>query len=394
VTDRDVRLDLEVTSDASKAADDVRDVADAYEDMAKQVKKAGDVAAKAESKLDGITESADGLASTSSQATGALGALSSGFDLVGLGAYSEALGSASMATDFLSGVGDSLTLVLQNEKAAQIASTVATKAQTAATKAQAVAQRALNLVQAANPIALIVIAVIALIAGLVLLYKRSEKFREIVHEVGEVGKKALGGVVDVTKDLVGFVKDDIPDAFGTAKDLVVRYIRLITTPYRKVYELGRDVADFVSDRLPAAFGRAKDLMVPVVDAILSPFRALRDMIQDVLDLIGKIHIPDLPDLGGLGGLLGRSAAPETTIEDNGLAARGARLAPRASASASTGGGADLFDLLAQMSGGGNMLVNLRVDGALDSFGVAQQILRMLSDYARQIGFSGPLVVNQ
>lgn len=375
MSDRDVRLDLEVTSDATKAAGDVRDVADAYSDLTKEVKKSGDVADKAGSKLDGVSDSADGLASTSSQATGALGALSSGFDLVGLEQYSGALQGASMATDFLSGVGDSLTLVLQNQKVAQIASTVAAKAQTAATKAQAIAQRALNLVQAANPIGLIVIAVIALIAGLVLLYKRSEKFREIVQKVGEVGKAALSGIVDVTSTLIGFVKDRLPAAFQTAKDLVVGYIRLITTPYRKFYDLIQAAVSLVRDKLPGAFQTAKGIVVSAVDAILAPFRTLSDLIQKVLDLIGKIKLPNIP---GLSKLLGRDA-PETVTED-GRAARGLPRTARRAA----GSGLDGLDSLAQLSSG-NTFVTINVEAAMDPFAVSQQIVKMISDYSRQLG---------
>ena len=50
----------------------------------------------------------------------------------------------------------------------------------AVTRAYAVAQAALNLVLAANPIGLVVVAIAALVAGLVLAYRRSDTFRKIV----------------------------------------------------------------------------------------------------------------------------------------------------------------------------------------------------------------------
>lgn len=50
-----------------------------------------------------------------------------------------------------------------------------------ASNAWAVAQWALNAAMSANPIGLIVVAIAALVAGLVLAYKRSETFRNIVH---------------------------------------------------------------------------------------------------------------------------------------------------------------------------------------------------------------------
>lgn len=50
-----------------------------------------------------------------------------------------------------------------------------------ASNAWAVAQWALNAAMSANPIGLIVVAIAALVAGLVLAYKKSETFRNIVH---------------------------------------------------------------------------------------------------------------------------------------------------------------------------------------------------------------------
>lgn len=80
---------------------------------------------------------------------------------------------------------------------------------TAATKAWALAQKALNISMFANPIGLIVLAVVALVAGFVLAYKKSDKFRAIVNAAGDAGKKAIGWVVDKTQALIDKVRDVI-----------------------------------------------------------------------------------------------------------------------------------------------------------------------------------------
>lgn len=67
---------------------------------------------------------------------------------------------------------------------------------TAATKVMTVAQRALNLVMRMNPIGIVITALIALGAGLVLAYKKSETFRNIVNAVWRVVKSAIKGTVD------------------------------------------------------------------------------------------------------------------------------------------------------------------------------------------------------
>lgn len=55
-----------------------------------------------------------------------------------------------------------------------------------------VAQAALNLVLDANPIILIVTAIAALVAGLVVLYKHNEKFREFVNRIAKHISEGLG----------------------------------------------------------------------------------------------------------------------------------------------------------------------------------------------------------
>jgi TP901 family phage tail tape measure protein len=66
------------------------------------------------------------------------------------------------------------------ERARQVAATAAEIAHAAATKASAAAQWLLNAAMSANPIGLVIVAVAALTAGIVLLWKRSETFRRVV----------------------------------------------------------------------------------------------------------------------------------------------------------------------------------------------------------------------
>lgn len=67
---------------------------------------------------------------------------------------------------------------------------------TAATKVMTVAQRALNLVMRMNPIGIVITALVALGAALVLAYKKSETFRNIVNAVWRVVKSSIKGTVD------------------------------------------------------------------------------------------------------------------------------------------------------------------------------------------------------
>src|SRR5690554_2501636 len=74
-----------------------------------------------------------------------------------------------------------ITAVTKAQAIAMGTLTVLQRGAAIASNAWAVAQWALNAAMSANPIGLIVVAIAALVAGLVLAYKKSETFRNIVH---------------------------------------------------------------------------------------------------------------------------------------------------------------------------------------------------------------------
>lgn len=298
------QLVIDVTSDTSKAVAGMDDVTSSARSMAREVEDAGRVAQETSRKLGVTADSADELGGKAGKATGALGALSSGFELVGAGKYAVALQGAAMATDFMSGVGDSLNLVmestiLQNARArvATIASSVASKAAAVATGVQTAAQWALNAAMNANPIALVVIAVVALIAGLVLLYKKSDTARAIMQRIGRVGAAAFGAVVSAVRKVIDWVGDRLPGAFNKGKAIIVTAVKIYTLPLRTVLSIVGWIISKVA-KLPGAVKAAKDKLLPFVNAILSPFRKLKNMIDDILDAIKRIKLPSLPGKGG------------------------------------------------------------------------------------------------
>ena len=75
----------------------------------------------------------------------------------------------------------------------------------ATTKAFTAMQAAFNAVMAMNPITLMVIAVAALVAGLVLAYKKFEGFRNIVDSVFAVIKNSVKAGMDAIGDYLGFI---------------------------------------------------------------------------------------------------------------------------------------------------------------------------------------------
>jgi hypothetical protein len=73
-----------------------------------------DDAQRARRSIENVSAATDELDTAGSKATSSLGALSSGFELIGNNRAAEGLMTASLATDFFSGVGEAATLVTDN----------------------------------------------------------------------------------------------------------------------------------------------------------------------------------------------------------------------------------------------------------------------------------------
>lgn len=380
--DRNVELAIKITSDATDAATTFDRTGAAALAMGDDIEAASRQARTAAERIDSAAEASDTLASKSSQATGALGALSSGFELVGAEKYAGTLQAAALATDFFSGVGDALNLVMNSTiittakaKAAAIANTVVTGAQTAATTAMTAAQAALNAVMAANPILLVVLAVTALVAALVLAYKKSETFRRIVDASFRAIQAAAKFAFDWIKKNWRLLLVIITGPIGLAVALVTKHWNKITAGAAAVVSwikrnwktllaiitgpIGLAVLAISKnwDKITAGFQRVRDIISRVVgtirdairtgfDLALAPIQAVIDAIQKVIDLIKSIPKPDLDfDVPFF-----RSSTPTT-----------------------------------QTGAVRNDTTVINLNGVLDTGSGVDQLLRILNDRARRVG---------
>lgn len=298
-------LAIEITSNAADATAGFADVESSAGGMNRAVKDAGDTAERTSRQIGISADAADELGGKAGKATGALGALSSGFELMGpSGAkYAGGLQAAALATDFMSGVGDSLNLVMESTivktiraRAASVAHGAVTGVLAVKTAVMTAAQWALNAAMSANPIGLVVLAVVALVAGLVLAYRHSARVREIVQAVGRVGRQAIGAVVDVVSDAVDWIGDRLPGAVGILKTAVKVGFAIITAYPRAVLAIVTAIVTAVRDTLPGAISTAKNAFGKIGDAFSAPFQAVKDLIDKIVSAIGKIHIPHIPGL--------------------------------------------------------------------------------------------------
>lgn len=307
-------LTIDVAVDAAAAAADLDSVATAARGVGDAVAAAGASVEDGATRIDRATESADGLASTSSTLTGALGALGSGLSLVGLEEHAAALESAAMATDFFSGVGDLAALALDSQAIKSAAATAATVAHGAATAAQSAAtgiatgaQWALNAALSANPIGLVVIAILALVAGVILAYKNSETFREVIGKAMDAAKAGVDLVVDAVSGFVGDLRA-LPGHAKTAWAAVSGAVSdAVDTGIDRIVDLVRAVRDKPAEAGEYVAGKFADMFAPIRDAI--------DWVGDLIAKIKSIDFPDFPSLpdflGGDGITMGDTAAAAT-----------------------------------------------------------------------------------
>lgn len=315
---RTAALAVDVTSDVSKAVAGLDDVGSASRGASTDVAKMGREAEESARRLNISADAADELGGKAGKATGALGALSSGFELVGAEKYATSLQGAALATDFMSGVGDSLNLVMESTivkniraRAATLAHGVATKATAVATGVMTAAQWALNAAMNANPIALIVLGIAAVAAGMVLAYKKSETVRTILNAVGKAGAAAIGWVVDKVRDLVGWVRDKLPGGLNAAKTAATLAFTIMTIGPRTLLALVSGAVEAVK-KLPGAFESAKKKAGEIASALTKPFRDLWDLVEDIVAAIKKIKIPDIPGIPGLRVAGGNTRGTTTT----------------------------------------------------------------------------------
>lgn len=154
--------------------------------------------------------------------------------------------------------------------------TVATKVWMVVTKAAAVVWRLLNLAFVASPIGLIVVAIIALIAGIVLLWKHSETFRKIVLAVWDAIRKAALAVVEWFKEkAIPFFKaawDRITGFFSAAWKIIQVILKAILSYIKFWVGIVTAVVRFLAPAFKAAFGLVASIIKTwwaIVSAILS-----------------------------------------------------------------------------------------------------------------------------
>jgi hypothetical protein len=261
---------------------------------------------------DGFADKVETAGDRSGDTATALSALSGALDMAGLGGFSTALQLTATALDASEGATilfrvakESLNLTTLKTTVSTIAGTVATYANTAASyaaqtasKAWAAAQWLLNAAMTANPIGLIIAAVVLLIGVIVLIATKTTWFQDM-------WAAAWAGI----QDAAAAVWKWIVTAATTAWNLIIAGVRTYIGIWSGIFEGIRTVASGVWDGIKDAAKTALDFILDPIDAVKTAFDKVVDAIRSVIDWLGKIEVPDWMSSVGdwVGGLF--SAAP-------------------------------------------------------------------------------------
>lgn len=131
-----------------------------------------------------------------------------------------------------------------------------------------------NAVMAANPLVLITLLIVGLVAAIIIAYQRSETFRKIVQAVFSAVGKAVGTAVDAVVDAFNWCKDKVSSIFSG-----------------------------ISDAISGA-----------IDGIVGFFDGWIQKIKDVISWLGDLVVPDwLKDAASWAGNLFSAPAPTVNL---------------------------------------------------------------------------------
>ena len=161
------------------------------------------------------------------------------------------------------------------QKAALLASKVATAAQTIATWAMTTAQTALNLVMSLNPITLVVMAIIALVAILVIAYMKVDWFRNGINQLGQYLLQLAQTVYTVFASIPATISSFIGAAVSAAVSVgfgiyngIMNFVNNIISGITSVFnQIASTISNFASTVYNSAVSIGSNIVNGIIDGL-------------------------------------------------------------------------------------------------------------------------------
>jgi hypothetical protein len=192
----------------------------------------------------------------------------------------------------------------------------------AAIKIWSVVQGILNVVMAANPIVLVVLAVAALVAGIIIAYNKVDWFRDLVQTAMRAISTAFGWMLDAAKSVWNWLSSNWPlllaiitGPFGLAVLAIVRHWDDIKGAAQAVWDWISNTWHTITSMLTGPFEAARDTIVGIWDGVVSTLsgivtkivNAIKNPINAVIRAWNGLeftipsidtHIPGVGKIGG------------------------------------------------------------------------------------------------
>lgn len=147
----------------------------------------------------------------------------------------------------------------------------------AAQEGATVAQWLLNTAMSANPIGLVVAAIAALVAAFVVLWNKSEAFREFFI-----------GMWEAIKETVGAILDGICEFFAAAWEGIKSVWDAVSGYFAAIWEGIKAVFSVVGDYFKAVFEAAWRYIKLVWDTVVNYFKLIWEGIKTVFEVVKKV----------------------------------------------------------------------------------------------------------
>jgi hypothetical protein len=179
-----------------------------------------------------------------------------------------------------------------------------------ALKAWAVIQEVLNLVMAANPIVLVVLAIAALIAGIIIAYQKVDWFRNLCDTAFRAVATAFGWITDAAAAVFNWISDHWPlllaiitGPIGLAVLEIVKHWDTIKDGATAVWQWIVDKFNAVVDFLRGLISTISGIATSIVDAMKAPINALIRAWNGLALTVPTITLPkvSIPGIGDIGG---------------------------------------------------------------------------------------------
>ena len=173
-----------------------------------------------------------------------------------------------------------------------------TKIAGAATKIFAGAQKVLNLVMSANPIGIVIAAVVALGTAFVLLYKKCEPFRNFINGIGAWIKKTFVSVVEWFRTLpavFGNIFTSAGNSIKNAFNAVVNWFKNIPQVFSNIFSgISSAVSNMVTsigERFPVLgtiFQTVQGMVAPYIDGIKNAISSIKNVFTSLIDFVKNV----------------------------------------------------------------------------------------------------------